>query len=86
MGLIEPIPLLLSPRQCFTRGDSVQRGTPIDGTVNRRIDAPALANCPFSLRNIRFFQFIADDGISLEESDFRFQQDLEQLTLLFEPS
>lgn len=77
MGLIGPIPLLLRPRQCFTQGSSVQRGTTIHGTVNRRIDAPALANCPFSLQNTRFFQFIADDGISLEESDFRFQQDLE---------
>ena len=62
------------------------RALQTQGTVNRRIDPPALANCLFSLQNIRFFQFIADDGISLEDSDGRFRQDLEQLTLLFEPS
>ncbi len=56
------------------------------GTVSRKVNPVALANCLFSLQNIRFFQFIADDKINLEESDGQFRQDLEQLALLFERS
>lgn len=54
-----------------------------DGTVAPQIDADALADCLFSLQNIRFFQFIADDEVSLDRADQLFRQDLEQLGLLF---
>lgn len=53
------------------------------GTVSQEVDPHTLADCLFSLQNIRFFQFIADDSISLNEADERFRQDLEQLSRLF---
>ena len=52
-------------------------------SVSPMVDAAALADCLFCLQNIRFFQFIADDSISLEEADTRLQRDLEQLSALF---
>jgi len=55
-------------------------------TVTPMVDAAALADCLFSLQNIRFFQFIADDSISLEEADTGLQRDLEQLSALFKSS
>ncbi|MEM9577863.1 MAG: TetR/AcrR family transcriptional regulator [Pseudomonadota bacterium] len=53
------------------------------GRVSQDVDPAELADCLFSLQNIRFFQFIANDSISLEDADARFQQDLEQLSVLF---
>ncbi len=53
------------------------------GAVSTAVDADALADCLFSLQNIRFFQFIADDDISQESADAMFRRDLEQLEALF---
>ena len=53
------------------------------GKVSLEVDSSALADCLFSLQNIRFFQFIADDSISLADADAKFQQDLEQLSKHF---
>lgn len=53
------------------------------GTVSSQVNPAALSDCLFSLQNIRFFQFIADDDISLKDADARFHQDLEQLSKLF---
>ncbi len=53
------------------------------GTVSTEINPALLADCLFSLQNIRFFQFISDDEISLDEADNRFKQDLDQLAKLF---
>lgn len=53
------------------------------GSVSAQVNADMLADCLFSLQNIRFFQFIADDDVSEEMADTVFRQDLEQLELLF---
>ncbi|KUJ85308.1 hypothetical protein AVO45_16250 [Ruegeria marisrubri] len=53
------------------------------GTVSKEVNPDALADCLFSLQNIRFFQFIADDSVSLDDADEKFRQDLEQLSKLF---
>lgn len=53
------------------------------GKVSQEVDPTALADCLFSLQNIRFFQFIADDNICLEDADAKFRHDLEQLSRLF---
>ncbi|WP_264211428.1 TetR/AcrR family transcriptional regulator [Leisingera thetidis] len=49
------------------------------GKVTRNLDSRALADCLFSLQNIRFFQFIADDTIGMDAADKNFQQDLASL-------
>lgn len=59
------------------------RSLQAQGTVPQTVNPSALADCLFSLQNIRFFQFIADDSISLEDADKKFHQDLEQLRMLF---
>jgi len=51
--------------------------------VTTNIDASALADCLFSLQNIRFFQFIADDTIEMEAANEKFRQDLEALQVAF---
>lgn len=51
--------------------------------ISSDIDSLALADCLFSLQNIRFFQFIADDDISDEEIDARFRHDLIALAQMF---
>lgn len=51
--------------------------------VSQDVDPAALADWLFPLQNIRSFQFIADDYISLDDSDATFRQDLEQLSHLF---
>ena len=53
------------------------------GTVSQEVDPTALADCLFSLQNIRFFQFIADDNISLDDAEAKFRKDLEQLSKFF---
>lgn len=53
------------------------------GDVSASVDPDALADCLFSLQNIRFFQFIADDTVSLDMADEAFRRDLEQLERLF---
>ena len=53
------------------------------GLVATKIDAAALADCMFSLQNIRFFQFIADDSMEMDTVDEKFRQDLEALQAAF---
>ncbi|MBD9596898.1 TetR/AcrR family transcriptional regulator [Ensifer sp. ENS05] len=53
------------------------------GEVPGAIDEDDLADCLFSLQNIRFFQFIADDEIGDEQIDHRFRADLKSLSALF---
>lgn len=55
------------------------------GEVSAAVDPDALADCLFSLQNIRFFQFIANDAVDPEMADAAFRGDLEQLQRLFEP-
>jgi len=47
------------------------------------VDSTALADCLFSLQNIRFFQFIADDNRDDEDIDRRLRRDLESLKAVF---
>ena len=53
------------------------------GLVTLEIDSMALADCLFSLQNIRFFQFIADDDITDAAIDERLRSDLRALRQLF---
>lgn len=53
------------------------------GEVPATIDAAALADCLFALQNIRFFQFISDDHVTLEAADALLGRDLRQMELLF---
>ena len=60
----------------------------IDDFQNRKliplsVDAAALAECLFSLQNIRFFQFVADDDISDNAIDEKFRADLVALSHVF---
>lgn len=55
------------------------------GIIARAADDEALADCLFSLQNIRFFQFIADDSIDDKNADRRFRADLSALQQLFSP-
>jgi AcrR family transcriptional regulator len=54
-----------------------------NGFLAKNIDRAALANTLFSLQNIRFFQFIADDNISNEMIDRTFRADLAGLAKAF---
>lgn len=47
------------------------------------VDSLALADCLFSLQNIRFFQFIADDEITDAAIDETLRSDLKALSQLF---
>lgn len=49
------------------------------GFIDTSVDIDALADCLFSLQNIRFFQFIADDDLSDEQTNRRLAADLEAL-------
>jgi len=51
--------------------------------VPETVDSDALADCLFSLQNIRFFQFIADDNRDDEDIDSRLRSDLKALKGLF---
>jgi AcrR family transcriptional regulator len=51
--------------------------------VARNLDTVALADCLFSLQNIRFFQFIADDTMEIGAADKKFHQDLMALQAAF---
>jgi AcrR family transcriptional regulator len=53
--------------------------------IPEAVDGAALADCLFSLQNIRFFQFIADDNRDDEDIDLRLRTDLEALKGLFAP-
>ena len=53
------------------------------GLVPRALDSAALADCLFSLQNIRFFQFVADDDISDAAIDETLRADLKALNNLF---
>ena len=53
------------------------------GLVTLEIDSMALADCLFSLQNIRFFQFIADDEITDAAIDETLRSDLRALRRLF---
>lgn len=53
------------------------------GIVSADVDSENLADCLFSLQNIRFFQFIADDDMADEEIDGRLRSDLGALKALF---
>lgn len=53
------------------------------GLVTLEIDSMALADCLFSLQNIRFFQFIADDEITDAAIDETLRSDLRALRQLF---
>lgn len=53
--------------------------------VPANVDTAALADCLFSLQNIRFFQFIANDHISMSSADEKFQKDIEALQVAFSP-
>ena len=53
------------------------------GLVTLEIDSRALADCLFSLQNIRFFQFIADDEITDAAIDETLRSDLRALRQLF---
>lgn len=53
------------------------------GSIPRSVDSNALADCLFSLQNIRFFQFIADDNTADEDIDRRLRSDLQALKGLF---
>ena len=47
------------------------------------VDAVALADCLFSLQNIRFFQFIADDSLDMSTVDEKLKCDLDALRMAF---
>ena len=49
------------------------------GLLPDSVEAETLADCLFSLQNIRFFQFIADDGLNTETVDEHFAADLRAL-------
>ncbi|MCA0277851.1 MAG: TetR/AcrR family transcriptional regulator [Proteobacteria bacterium] len=51
--------------------------------IAETVDSAALADCLFSLQNIRFFQFIADDNRDDEDIDRRLRRDLESLKAVF---
>lgn len=51
--------------------------------VSETVDSEALADCLFSLQNIRFFQFIADDTATDDAIDRRLRSDLKALRGLF---
>lgn len=53
------------------------------GLVTLEVDSRALADCLFSLQNIRFFQFIADDEITDAAIDETLRSDLRALRRLF---
>lgn len=53
------------------------------GLVSEAVDREALADCLFSLQNIRFFQFIADDLRDDADIDSRLRADLGALQTLF---
>lgn len=53
------------------------------GALSREVDVAALANCLFAIQNIRFFQFISDDDVSVEETDARLEADLTALKMVF---
>ncbi len=53
------------------------------GLIAESVDSEALADCLFSLQNIRFFQFIADDNSNDAEIDSRLRSDLTALKGLF---
>ena len=53
------------------------------GLIAESVDSEALADCLFSLQNIRFFQFIADDNSDDAEIDHRLRSDLTALKGLF---
>lgn len=53
------------------------------GLILESVDSEALADCLFSLQNIRFFQFIADDNSDDEDIDRRLRTDLAALRGLF---
>lgn len=59
-------------------------GSMIRGLMERRavpagVDVPTLADCLFSLQNIRFFQFVANDDLTDEEADALLRRDLSAL-------
>lgn len=53
------------------------------GRAATEVDVEALANCLFSLQNIRFFQFIADDELSDEQTNARLAADLAAMEAVF---
>lgn len=53
------------------------------GIVPTAVDSRHLADCLFSLQNIRFFQFIADDDLGDEEINGRLRNDLSALRCVF---
>ncbi|MFB9791863.1 TetR/AcrR family transcriptional regulator [Shinella granuli] len=53
------------------------------GLILESVDSEALADCLFSLQNIRFFKFIADDNSDDEDIDRRLRTDLAALRGLF---
>jgi AcrR family transcriptional regulator len=53
------------------------------GVISQAVNSEELADCLFSLQNMRFFQFIADDGIDDSQIDKRFRGDLNALQGLF---
>jgi len=55
----------------------------VNKLVSPDVDICVLADCLFSLQNIRFFQFIADDTLGIEKSDIKLQQDLMALQAVF---
>jgi hypothetical protein len=55
----------------------------VRGLVSMAVDCAELADTLFSLQNIRFFQFIADDEITDLEIDNRLRSDLSALKQVF---
>lgn len=53
------------------------------GAVPAGVDVPALADCLFSLQNIRFFQFVANDDFSDAQADALLRRDLAALRETF---
>ncbi len=53
------------------------------GRVPHTVEVPALADCLFSLQNIRFFQFIADDDLTDAQTNARLSADLAALRSVF---
>ena len=53
------------------------------GLVSCELDPQSLADCLFSLQNMRFFQFIADDYLDSETVSLMLSNDLEALGQLF---
>ena len=47
------------------------------GTLVSKVESRNLADTLFSLQNMRFFQFVADDAMSEQEIDGKFRADLE---------